>query len=207
MRGYALLSCFKLLLTSQITVLSVKSLLQTPFGVSHLLLLVMVVAVRRLVRRRREVVRSIALMVHHIQATHSDGEGRRRNANARTPWDFRRAVSSKSSVPPYITKHVQWPCRPVCIHTMRLLLRAPPAPPGATKCFQTDETQTQQPKKKLFPEKFLGRFWLGEHSFPLSLFLFWRGVTVYLERAAAVYARPPGKGLYGAQEFGKAVEP
>ena len=39
--------------------------------VSHLLLLVMVVVVCRLVRRCREVVRSIALVVHHIQATHS----------------------------------------------------------------------------------------------------------------------------------------
>lgn len=43
---------------------------------SHLLLLVMVVVVRRLVRRCREVVRSIALVVHHIQATHSDGPER-----------------------------------------------------------------------------------------------------------------------------------
>lgn len=36
----------------------------------------MVVIVRCLVRCRREVVRSIALMVHHIQATHSDAEER-----------------------------------------------------------------------------------------------------------------------------------
>lgn len=39
------------------------------FWLSHLLL---VVAVRRLVRRCGEVGRSIALVVHHIQTTHSD---------------------------------------------------------------------------------------------------------------------------------------
>lgn len=40
--------------------------------VSHLLLLMMVVVTRRLVRRSRKVVRSITLVVHHIQAAHSD---------------------------------------------------------------------------------------------------------------------------------------
>jgi len=44
--------------------------------ISHLLLLVMLVIVRRLVCRCREVVRSIALVVHHIQATHSGGPER-----------------------------------------------------------------------------------------------------------------------------------
>lgn len=39
---------------------------------SHLLLLLMVVVARRLVRRSRKVVRSITLVVHHIQAAHSD---------------------------------------------------------------------------------------------------------------------------------------
>lgn len=39
---------------------------------SHLLLLLMVVVARRLVRRSRKVVRAITLVVHHIQAAHSD---------------------------------------------------------------------------------------------------------------------------------------
>lgn len=52
----------------------------------------MVVIVRRLVRCCREVVRSIALVVHHIQATHSDGperlirgESRRRETRTKQP--------------------------------------------------------------------------------------------------------------------------
>lgn len=39
---------------------------------SHLLLLLMVVVAGRFVRRSRKVVRSITLVVHHIQAAHSD---------------------------------------------------------------------------------------------------------------------------------------
>lgn len=54
---------------------------------SHLLLLLMVVVARRFVRRSREVVRSITLVVHHIQAAHSDGaqsvrSSRRREARS-----------------------------------------------------------------------------------------------------------------------------
>lgn len=45
-------------------------------GGSHLLLLLMVVVARRFVRRSRKVVRCITLMVHHIQAAHSDGAQR-----------------------------------------------------------------------------------------------------------------------------------
>lgn len=83
---------------------------------SHLLLLVVVVVVRRLVRSCREVVRSIALVVHHIQATHSDrperlttGESQRRETRTTTlhSWDFRLAVSSEPSVPPYMPKPIQ----------------------------------------------------------------------------------------------------
>lgn len=159
---------------------------------SHLLLLVvMVVVVRRLVRRCREVVRSIALVVHHIQATHSDGtrarglwwetvggEKRARHGHSR---GFRRALPSQPSVPPYMPKRIQWPCRPVCMRTMRLPLRAPPAPPGATKWFKTicDKLYPTngERRKSVVSAKFSKRFWLEEDSFPtVSLFLFWRGV-------------------------------
>lgn len=148
--------------------------------VSHLLLLVIWVIICRLVRRCWEVVRSIALMVHHIQATHSDGpkrlrrESEERNAlntaEGDSPWDFRRAGFSEPSVPPYMPKRIQWPCRPVCIQTMRLLLCAPPTPPGATKSSKTLwHTHSMREKKKLLSDKFSDCFWLGENSFPPSL--------------------------------------
>lgn len=100
--------------------------------VSHLLLLVVVV--RRFVRSSWEVVRSIALVVHHIQAAHSDERERRESPDERNarntsesdaPFDFRRAVSSSPPLPPYMPKRIQRPCRPVCIETMRFQLCAP----------------------------------------------------------------------------------
>lgn len=67
---------------------------------------------------------------------------------------------------------------------MRLPLRAPPAPPGATKWIKTicdtlypKNGEEEEEEKNLVPDKFSDRFWLGEDFFPLvSLFLFWRRV-------------------------------
>lgn len=183
--------------------------------VSHLLLLVIWVIVRRLVRRCREVVRSIALMVHHIQATHSDGpkrlrtrESEERNAHKTaegdSPWDFRRAGSSEPSVPLYMPKRIQWPCRPVCIQTMRLPLCAPPAPTGATKSSKTlwhkHCMRKKTPHWQVFRPLLIGWAFLS----PFSLF-FCFGRELYLERAGAIYARPLGKGLQSAMEFSKAL--
>lgn len=51
--------------------------------------MMVVVVVGRLVRRCREVVRSIALVVHHIQATHSDGAERLRKVEKVVGGDAR----------------------------------------------------------------------------------------------------------------------
>lgn len=141
----------------------------------HLLLLLVVVVVGRLVRRCcGQVVRSIALVVHHIQATHSDrGAGRRwrseeeRRAHSHTHthtdryarlcsgtarlWHFRRAVSSAPPLPPYKPRRAQWPCRP----TMRVQLCAPqqhhPGPHRGSKRRHREregETNTLYPKEE-----------------------------------------------------------
>lgn len=193
--------------------------------VSHLLLLVvMVVIIGRLVRSCWEVVRSIALVVHHIQATHSDGaellmwrrEGRRRETAHNT-------TEGDSSLLWVQTCCILWihRCLHICpnaynSHVVQfayrqcaLLLCAPPAPPGATKWIKNGMRQTHCIlKKKKKKNSSLTSFqtssdWLS-YPFPPSL-SFCFGGELYLERAGAIYSRPPGKGLHGAVEMSKAL--
>lgn len=157
------------------------------WGTSHLLLLLLLllVVVRRLVSRCGEVVRSIALVVHHIQTTHSDGP--ELLVGRETRWDLRRAVSPELSVPPYMPERIQWPCRPVCVQTMRVPLRAPPAPPGATNGSKRYKTHSVKKKKEtLIRQPLIG--WVIP-SLLLRSFPF--GEELYLERAGAIYSRPP----------------
>lgn len=51
-----------------------------------------------------------------------------------------------------------------------------------------------------------GRFRRSTDCFQPSDSVFFGG-ELYLERAGALYARPPGKGLHGAVEFNKAPAP
>lgn len=144
-----------------------------------LLLLVMVVIVRRLVRRCGEVVRSIALVVHHIHATHSDGaerlngtrkESEERNAHNTAEGDspllrlqtgcILRAIGASI----YARTHTM--AMPSSLHTHN----TPPAvrstsTTGGHKMDQNAMRQTncilkgeEEEEKKLFSDKFSERF-------------------------------------------------
>lgn len=154
----------------------------------------MVVVVRRLVRRCREVVRSIALVVHHIQATHSDGTERsvrQRQSEGRSAHNTATPETSDGLYP------LSHRCLHICPnayngHVVQFAYRQcasrcaldqhHPGPRNGSKryvthCILKMEKKKKKQNKKLVSDRFSDRFWLGEDFFPLvSLFLFWRRV-------------------------------
>lgn len=182
----------------------------------------MVVIVRRLVRCCREVVRSIALVVHHIQATHSDGPERlirRRKSEERNAHKTAEGrLSTETSDVLYPPGHR---CLHICPnayngHVVQFAYRQcasrcalhqhHPGPQNGSKRY---ETNTLYPKKEEEEKKnsSLTSFqtasdWVSIPFPPSPSFCF--GGELYLERAGAVYSRPPGK---GAVEFSKALTP
>lgn len=159
------------------------------------MLLLMVVVARRFVRRSRKVVRCITLMVHHIQAAHSDGA--------------RRSVRSSGMREARSLLPVHTGCTPGAVgasiyaqtHTMAMPSdNEPPAAPPTPRATEWIGTLCDKvyPKKKKLEEKNISDRSSGASDGVLIAFsrlsVFFGG-ELYLDRAGALYARPPGKGL------------
>lgn len=146
--------------------------------VPHLLLLMMVVVARRLVRRSGKVVRSITLVVHHIQAAHSD--------EARV---FSKIQSEGGgSVTPASSRGLyprSWRCLHICPnayngHAVRqcasrcALRRWHPGPQKGSKRYKVYPQNGG--KRIFFFDRSSGRFCLRTDCFQPADCLFWRGV-------------------------------
>lgn len=184
----------------------------------------MVVVVRRLVRRCREVVRSIALVVHHIQATHSDGTERSVRQRQSEERSAHNTATPETSDGLYPLSHR---CLHICPnayngHVVQFAYRQcasrcaldqhHPGPRNGSKRYVTHCILKMEKKKKKKKQKnsSLTSFQTASDwvriSFPSSHSFFFGG-ELYLDRAGAIYSRPPGKGLHGAVEFSKALTP
>lgn len=173
---------------------------------SHLLMLMMVVVTRRSVRCSRKVVRSITLVVHHIQAAHSDeAQFSVRSSRRRQPRSLLRF--HRGCTPGAVGASIY-----AQTHTMAMPSdNAPPAAHCAadTPGYKMDRNVIKcilKMEETNISDRSSGRFWLRTDCVqpPDSVFF---GGELYLERAGALYARPPGKGLHGAVEFNTALTP
>lgn len=172
----------------------------------HLLLLLMVVVARRLVRRSRKVVSSITLVVHHIQAAHSD------EAQSSVRSSLRREARSLLPVHTGCTPGAVGASIYAPTHTMAM--PSDNAPPAARCAADTPGHKTdgngikcilKMVGKNIF-DRSSGRFCLRTDCFQPPDCLFWRGVI--FRKGWGPLRTPTGEGpVRGAVEFNQAPTP
>lgn len=161
----------------------------------------MVVVARRLVRRSRKVVRSITLVVHHIQAAHSDEVfSKIQSEEARSlPRAHTGCTPGASGASIYAQTH-----------TMAMPSdNAPPAAhcaadtPGHKRDRNVIKSILKMVRKNIF-DRSSGRFCLRTDCFQPADCLFWRGVI--FRKGWGPLRTPTGEGpVRGAVEFNEAL--